>query len=284
MGRKVPPIAVMQRELRAVAQLAQPALRRCVIDRASRNAGLHAVVLGLLTLALAEALCIAEACRSEAPQGTSPNVRSMLESLITILYLTDPSVTERERRRRLDRYYKGVRREQVKLRSALDLYPAMKARFIKDSILIDREKTEFARIEASLPKAERLGRGHWSGLPHGLQSLAEAVGLGSDYALQYRHHSGTTHANRPWDQVPFRADRSSVNPTLVANRVVGAWCSFDAWRYLAWCLAAAHDCGALSLTSREQRALGQRRYYLQPIEVLFAKGIVGSGPITTPKL
>jgi hypothetical protein len=121
----------------------------------------------------------------------------MLESLITILYLTGPSVTERERRRRLDRYYRGVRREQVKLRSALDFYPAMKARLIKDSILIDRERTEYDRKEASLPKAEKLGRGHWSGLPHGLQSLAEAVGLDSDYALQYKHHSGTTHANRP---------------------------------------------------------------------------------------
>jgi hypothetical protein len=206
----------------------------------------------------------------------------MLESLITILYLADPSVTQRERRRRLDRYYRGVRREQVKLRSALDLYPAMKARLIKDSILIDREKTEYDRIEASLPKAEKLGGGHWSGLPHGLQSLAEAVDLGSDYALQYRLHSGATHANRPWDQVPFRADRSSVIPTLAANRAAGVPLSFDALRYLAWCLAAAHDCGALALTSSEQRALGQRRHYLQPIEVLFAKGIVGSGPITTP--
>lgn len=282
MGRKVPPIAVVQRELRAVARLTQPALRRCVIDRASRNAGLHAVVLGLLTWALAEALCIAEACRSEAPQGISPNVRSMLEALITILYLADPSVTQRKRRRRLDRYYRGVRREQVKLRSALDLYPAMKARLIKDSILIDREKTEFARKEALLPKAEQLGSRHWSGLPHGLQSLAEVIGLGSDYALQYRLHSGATHANRPWDQVPFRADRSSVIPTLAQNRAAGVPHSFDALRYLAWCLAAAHDCGALTLTPSEQRALGQRRHFLQPTEVLFAKGIVGSGPITIP--
>lgn len=282
MGRTVPPIAVVQRQLRAVARLTQSALRRCVIDRALRNAGLHAVVLGLLTWALAEALCIAEACRSEAPQGISPNVRSMLESLITILYLADPSVTQRERRRRLDRYYRGVRREQVKLRSALDLYPAMKARLIKDSILIDREKTEFARKEALLPKAEQLGSRHWSGLPHGLQSLAEAVGLGSDYALQYRLHSGATHANRPWDQVPFRADRSSVIPTLAQNRAAGAPHSFDALRCLAWCLAAAHDCGALTLTPSEQGALGQHRRFLQPIEVLFAKGIVGSGPITTP--
>ncbi len=281
MRRKVPPIIVMQRELRAVVRLARSAIRRCVVYRASRNSGLHAAVLALLTWALAEALCVVEASQSEAPQGISPNVRSMLESLATILYLADPSVTQPERRRRLDRYFRGVRREQVKLRSALDVYPAMKARLITHTTLIDREKTEYDRIEASLPKAEKLGRGHWSGLPHSLQSMAEAVDLGSDYALQYRLQSGAAHANRPWDQVPFRADRSSVIPTLAVNKAAGVPLLFDALRYLAWCLATAHDCGALALTPREQEILGQRRQYLQPIEVLFVKGIVGSGPITT---
>jgi hypothetical protein len=206
----------------------------------------------------------------------------MLESLITILYLVQPSVTPLERRRRLDRYYRGVRREQVKLRSALDPYPAMKAGLIKNLVLINREKTEFAQKEALLPKAEQLGSRHWSGLSHGLQSLAEAVGLDSDYALQYRLYSGSTHANRPWDQVPFHGDRSSVIPTLAANKAAGVPLSFHALRYLAWGLAAAHDCGALTLTPHEKKRLDRRRHFLQPIEVLFAKGIIGRGPITTP--
>ncbi len=281
MRRKLSRIAAAKRELRAMAQLTQSALRRCVINRTARDAGLHAMVLGLLAWTLVEALCVAEACGSKAPQGTSPNVRSMLESLVTILYLADPSVTQRERRRRLERYYRGVRREAVKLRGALDGYPAMKAYLITNRILIDRERAEYEGIEASLPKADKLGRAHWSGLPQGLLSLAEAVGLDSDYALQYRLHSGAAHANRPWDQLPFCADRSSVIPALEANNAVGIFLSLDAFRYLAWCLATAHDCGALALTLREQEILGQHRKYLQPIEVLFAKGIVGSGPITT---
>ena len=97
MRRKVPPVAVMQRQLRTVARLTHRVLRRSFVDRSSRDAGLHAVVLGLLTWALAEALCVSEASRSKAPQGVSPNVRSMLESLITILHVADPSVTRRER-------------------------------------------------------------------------------------------------------------------------------------------------------------------------------------------
>ena len=169
----------------------------------------------------------------------------------------------------------------MKLRSALDAYPAMKAALIRDPTLMDRDRTEFLQKEAALPVAEQLGRRHWSGLSDGLQDLAQAVGLGSDYALLYKLYSGAAHANRPWDQAPFRADTSLVIPTLSHTRATGISLSFNTWRYLAWCLAAACDSGALALYPSEQRALDQYRHFLEPVEILFAKGIIGAGASPT---
>jgi hypothetical protein len=197
----------------------------------------------------------------------------MLETLVTALFLTDPKATPGEREERLGRFFRGVRRDQVKLRDALDQYPTLKRVFLVDHALAEREKKELQAGEASLPPQKRLGK-HWSGTKEGLKGMAEAVGLGSDYAVRYRVNSGSMHANRPWDMVRFDPAGRRVIPSLAAHRDLAVPLGCDALRYLAWLLAVAQDCGAVALHQSEQATLEQYRRYLEPLAALLEKGIL----------
>lgn len=176
--------------------------------------------------------------------------------------------------RRLERYLRGVRAEQVKLRAALKGHGALLQFFEVDEDLADREAEELRAVEAVLPQQDRLGR-HWSGLPEGLKSVAEAVGFAADYTVQYRAHSGSAHANRVWDMLEVDLSNPIVFPkSPIAG--TGVPLAFDALRYIGLLLRAAHTCGAVQLYRSEQATLDGVKQYLQPMDVLFANGTLGS--------
>jgi len=267
--------------LEAVVTLADQAFSRAAPKRTDADVALRTAVLGLFGWGICEGYCVVEALKSKTPQGVAPIVRSLLEALITALYLADTAVSSAERSARLDRYFRGVRREQVRLRSALDDYPTLKAVFLPDTGLADREREEYRQREEASSPEHRLGRAHWSGVPDGLKGMAEDVGLGSDYAVQYRIHSGSTHGNRPWDQARFDPDGLLIIPSLATNASMGIPLGFDTARYLAWLLIIGFDCGAIPLEAAEVEQLNQYRKYAQSMEALHEQGIVGpSGTVS----
>ncbi|MBI4502739.1 MAG: hypothetical protein HY700_16455 [Gemmatimonadetes bacterium] len=266
--------------LDSATALAMVAFSGAAIDRSSSTAPLQLAVLSLLGWGVRQGQCIHAGLAIGAASGVSPNVRSLLESLLTAQYLADSRIDVAERENRLDRYFRGVRREQVKLRSALDHYPALKKVYITELELAERERVEYQEGEKALPADKRLDGGHWSGQPEGLKSLAEAVGMGSDYAIQYRLHSGSAHGNRPWDQALFEPDKLVVIPALDKNEDSGVPLGFDALRYLTWLTAIAFEVDAVRLSGSEQEELSKLRKYLEPIEVLHSKGIIGTDPLT----
>lgn len=278
MSSKLPPIEILRGHVEQVIRLATGVIERAAIDRAAPLAALQAALIGLLGWAITQASCMAGGLQSPLPQGIAPNVRSMLETLITALYLTDSKATDAERERRLERYFRGVRRDQVKLRKALDPFPVLKETFLVDAELERRERLEYEAIEAGLPAKDRMGGRHWAGLPHGLLSVADEVGMGSDYAVQYRVNSGSTHAGRPWDIAQFEEAKSTVLPSLTKNRDLAVPLGFDAFRYLAWLLQIVGESGAVALKGEERAELDQYRRFMQPLVDLLAKGIVGAGP------
>ena len=128
-----------------------------------------------------------------------------------------------------------------------------------------------------LPAARRLDGRHWSGRSEGLKGMADAVGLGPDYAVQYRLHSGSVHANRPWDQILFDPAGPLVVPALDEHKPMGLSLALDALRYVAWLLSIAHTSGAVPLYASEQNEVNSYSKYLEPLDALFQKGIVGAG-------
>jgi hypothetical protein len=280
MAESLPSIDVIREQLERVLVVAEAATRRAAVDRDDPRAALQAVTLGLLGMAVAEAHCIAAALRAPMPQGTAPNVRAMLEVLVTVEYLNDDRATEEEAEDRLDRYYRGVRREQVRLRSSLDAFPVLKATFVTDQELAERERLELQAKEAGLPDDRRLKR-HWS-RAGSLQGMAEAVGLGSDYAVQYRVNSGSAHGNRPWDMARVDERGLLICPDLDRNRDLGVPHGFDAQRYLAWTLSIAHANGTVALYESEQVVIGELAKYRQSLETLVAQGVVGAGLVAPP--
>lgn len=202
----------------------------------------------------------------------------MLETLITAKYLTDQTVGAEKMEHCLDRYFRSVRRDQVKLRNAICQYPALNKTYAVDMELAEREQGEYKQNEESLPPDRRLGRKHWSGRPEDLKSVAETVGLGADYAVQYRLYSGSTHGNRPWDQALFDPDRLLVVPSLEESKAMGSPLAFDALCYLTWVLKIAQECGAVRLYRSEQGELRAYEQYMEPMEDdLHEKGIAGAG-------
>jgi uncharacterized protein DUF5677 len=268
-------LAEISGHLERIVALADQAFSRARPDRTSDAAPLQPAVLGLLGWAICEAYCVIAGLVTKTPQGVAPNVRSMLEALITAKYLAAPAETA-EADDRLDRYYRGVRRAQIVLRDAVSEYAPLKAVYAVDQKLAEGERNEYKQNEGSLPPERRL-RKHWSGKPEGLKTMADIVGLGADYAVQYRLHSGSTHGNRPWDQALFDPQNTLIVPSLEENRGMGLPLAFDALRYLAWILAIAHECGAVAFSQSEQDGLQLYRKYCEPMDVLHEKGIVGAG-------
>lgn len=266
------------RVLDSALKLANDAFSRAAVDRTSEEAGLQLAVLGLLGWGISQGQCVAASFRTTTPQGIAPNVRSLLEALVTAKYLADPTASVDEREDRLDRYFRGVRRAQVKLRDALNDFPILKRVYLTDPSLADREKREYQKLEKSLPAHRRLDNKQWSGAAEGLKGMAESVGMGSDYAVQYRLHSGSTHANRPWDLTLFDPNRMIIVPALDKMQDTGVSLGFDAFRYLVWLIDVAARCGAVTLYATEQEELGSYRKYMEPMEALHDKGIVGPEP------
>lgn len=269
--------------LDSAIKLATDTFSRAAVDRTSDGAALRFAVLSLLGWGITQGGCVTASLRTKTPQGIAPNVRSLLESLITARYLTDPNTTEKEGDDRLYRYFRGVRRAQVKLRDALNGFPILKKVYLTDPELADKEKTEYTQLEKSLPPDRRLKNKHWSGAAEGLKAMADTVGMGSDYAVQYRVHSGSAHGNRPWDQAIFDADKMIVVPALDKLRDTGVLLGFDAFRYLTWLLAVGSESGAVALYDSEQEELASYRKYLEPMDALHQKGIVGPGPSDSEK-
>lgn len=274
----LPPVEQIATHIETVARLAADALSRTVIDRDSPDAAAHAAVAALLGWQLTQARCVLGGLKSEAPQGISPNVRSMLETLVTALYLIDPKANESEREDRLERYYRGTRREQVRLRSGLDAFPNLRNVFLIDPALADREKAEYDELEVKLPADKKLGRRHWSGKQEGLKAIADAVGLASDYAVDYRVTSGSIHANRPWDTARFEDSGLLIIPSPDGHRDMAIPLAFNALRYLAWLLREAVRADAVTLYRSELEVLSKYEQYMESLEILFAKGIVGPPP------
>lgn len=270
-------VAQIREHFKCVLELADEAFSRAAVDRHSDSADLDSALLGLLGWAICQGYCVAESLNSKTPQGVAPNVRSMLEALITALYLIDPAADEAERYDRLDRFYRGVRRAQVKLRSALDDHPLLKKVFEVDSELAKRERDEYEKNEKTLTPDRRLKRGHWSGKSDALKGMADAVGIGSDYAVQYRLHSGSLHGNRPWDQVLFDAAGPLIVPSLSDSADMARPLAFDALRYLSWILSIAATSGSVQLYASEQAQLHSYDKYMQPMDALFDQRIVGIG-------
>lgn len=113
-------IAQIRTHLELVLGLAEKAFSRAAVDRASESAAQHSALLALLSWAMCQGYCVVEGLKGRTPHGVAPNIRAMLEALITAMYLVDPATDSAERHDRLDRFYRGVRRAQVKLRGALD--------------------------------------------------------------------------------------------------------------------------------------------------------------------
>ena len=277
MLKKLPTVEAVAQQLTRVVELAHAAVNRTFVDRFSTDAGLNSALLGLLGWAVVEGHCVLAGLLSATPQGIAPNVRSMLETLITARYLTDEQQDGQILQGRLDRFYRGVRAAQVKLRSALDEYPLLKKTFLVDESLARREREELRKTEAALPPDQRLGNSHWSGLPHGLKSVAEAVELGADYAVQYRLNSGSVHALRPWDTARFDSNGLLVVPALESNTDLAIPLAFDALRYVAWMLYIARDADAVVLYRSEQQVLSEYQKYMQSVDALLKKGVVGAG-------
>ena len=282
MLEKLPPLEVVAQQLQRVVGLAHASVGRTVVDRSSSDAGLKSALLGLLGWAVVEGHCVLAGLGSATPQGVAPNVRSMLETLITARYLTDEQQNDQVLEGRLERFFRGVRAAQVKLRNALDEYPILKKTFLVDESLAKREREELQKTEAALPPDQRLGNRHWSGLPQGLKSVAEAVKLGADYAVQYRVNSGSVHASRPWDTVRFDSNGLLVVPDLESNSDLAIPHAFDALRYLAWVLAIAQEAGTIALHRSEQQILSEYQKYMQSVDALLKEGIVGAGPVSNP--
>lgn len=270
-------ITQIRDHLKWVLELADEAFSRAAVDRHSDAADLDSALLGLLGWIICQGYCVTEGLNSKTPQGVASNVRSMLEALITALYLIDPAASEAERHDRLDRFYRGVRRAQVKLRRALDDYSSLKKVFEVDSELAKHERDEYEKNERTLSPDRRLKGGHWSGKPEALKGMAEAVGIGSDYAVQYRLHSGSLHGNRPWDQVLFDPSGALILPSLSDNAAMALPLAFDALRYLSWILSITDKSGSVRLYASEQAQLDSYDKYMQPMDALFDKGIVGAG-------
>lgn len=195
----------------------------------------------------------------------------MLECLIVARFLTDDGADATELESRLERYFRGVRKEQVKSRNALNEYPQLKKIFQVDDALATRERDELKLFEAALPADQRL-KGHWSGL--GLEAIAKAVGLGADYAVQYRLHSGVSHGNRPWDFVKLTSEGLGT-PDLTSSKDLGFYIGFDALRYLTWMLTIALNANTVQLYQTEQKDLRQYADFAQSLEDLSNKGIIG---------
>ena len=213
--------------------------------------------------------------RGEAPNAITPNVRTILEILITVSYLVDPSAKQDERDKRLDRFMRAARETQVKLREAFQDYPILRSALIEDEEVAALEAAELADYEANLPKEDRLGR-HWSSLKAGLRSMAELVGLGADYALQYRLHSGMSHARRPWDHLVVDLSQPLILPNLQRRRTAAVSIGFDALRYVAWILSVAQQQGAVAMYNSEQEQFARFRQFLRPIDTLMSNGTLAS--------
>jgi hypothetical protein len=269
------PIKAVREMLLEAIKLAEPVFERTDIDRTSTTAALDTALLAMLGWCISQAYCMHSALATRTPHAVGPNVRAMLEALISAMYLTDPKADPAETKNRLDRYYRGARRAQVKLRSALDAYPGLKMKLIINQALADAERDELKHVEDALPHEHRLGKKHWSGRADGLKSMAEAVGLDSDYALQYRIHSGSAHGNRPWDQVLVDRKGLLVKPVLDDTNNAGFSYGSDAFRYLAWSLDVAYSSGTVCLDDSEIAKLESFRTFLEPIDVLIEKGVIG---------
>lgn len=271
-------VEALTTELRRMTELAHTAIDRTVVDRSADEAGLHAALLAFLGWMVVEAHCVTAGLTTATPHGVGPNIRSMVEALITARYLTNDSEAPSELERRLERYYRAVRKEQVKLRSALDDYPVLKKTFLVDEALATRERDELKFTEAALPPSEKLKGAHWSGLPNGLKSVAESVGLGGDYRIQCRLHSGALHGNRPWDLLKLEPTGRLGIPDLNSGQGLVVPLAFDALRYLAWMVKISATAGAIALYRSEQKYLSEQNQFLQPLETLLSQGIVGPSP------
>jgi hypothetical protein len=260
--------------LRSVAALASEAALKGVADRDDPQGALQAMVLATLTGSVRQARCVSAIIADQNARGALPNVRAMFELLVTARYLADPTAADAERR--LERYYRGVRREQVKLRDAMQSYPELEKAFVIDLTHAAQEKTEYAALEKALAQTERLGSGHWSGLPDGLRGMSDVVGLGSDYAFLYKISSGMAHANRPWDDVSFDPNVALILPKSGPDEFAGP-IALDAIRYLAWTLVMAHELGVVALYQSQQAELAPLKKYLKPLDILFKEGLVGAG-------
>lgn len=260
----------------SLTTLAEEKLSKGVADRDDPQGPLQAMVLAALAATVRQAQCVGAIIEKQSARGALPNVRAMFELLVTARYLADPTVSEAESERRLERYFRGVRREQVKLRDALQSYPELQAGFAIDTSHAAQEKAEYTTSEQSLPKPERLGSAHWSGLPDGLKGMADVGGLGSDYAFLYKISSGMAHANRPWDEVSFDPGVALILPKVGGDTFAGP-IAFDAIRYLAWLLNMAHELGVVALYQSEQAQIEPLKKYLKPLNVLFKEGLVGAG-------
>jgi hypothetical protein len=267
--------------LRFLASLADEAAANGAADRDDPQGALHALVLAALTGSVRQARCVHAIIDAQSARGALPNVRAMFELLVTARYLADPTVPPQAADARLERYYRGVRREQVRLRDALQPYPELQKAFVVDLTHAVKEKAEYIALEQSLSKDERLGSGHWSGLPDGLRGMADVVGLGSDYAFLYKISSGMAHATRPWDDVTFDPGVALVLSNSGPDEFAGP-IAFDAMRYLGWTLVMAHELGVVALYRSQQAELAPLRKYLKPLNVLFKEGLVGAGaPLAT---
>jgi hypothetical protein len=262
--------------LLSLVALADNKLNHGVADRDDPQGVLQAVILAALAATIRQAHCVGAIIEKQGARGALPNVRAMFEQLVTGRYLADPMVSDVESERRLERYFRGVRREQVKLRDALQSYPELQSGFAIDIGHASQEKAEYTTAEQSLPKADRLGSAHWSGLPDGLRGMAEVVGLGSDYAFLYKISSGMAHANRPWDEISFDPSVPLILPKVGGDGFAGA-IAFDAIRYLAWLLRMAHELGVIPLYQSEQAQIEPLKKYMKPLNILFKEGLVGAG-------
>ena len=261
--------------LSALVKLAEEKLGHGVADREDPQGSLQAMILAALAATVRQAQCVAAIVEKHSARGALPNVRAMFELLVTARYLADPTVPEAESERRIERYLRGVRREQVKLRDALRSYPELQSGFAIDVTHAAQEKAEYATAEQSLPKNEQLGSKHWSGLPEELKGMADVAGLGSDYAFLYKISSGMAHANRPWDEVTFDPDVALILPKVGGDTFAGP-IAFDAIRFLAWLLTMAHELGVVALYQSEQVQIQPLKKYLKPLNVLFKEGLVGA--------
>ena len=68
-----------------------------------------------------------------------------------------------------------------------------------------------------------------------------------------------------------------VVPALESNTDLAIPLAFDALRYVAWMLGIARDADAVVLYRSEQQVLSEYQKYMQSVDALLKKGVVGAG-------